>query len=350
MAARLKNLSIRELETRLNEMGEPSFRMSQIMRWVYQKNLVDFAGMNNVAKPTRAALAREFSLAGMPALRQLVSANRDAIKFEFGLLDSEESVESVLLFDGKRRTACLSSQLGCGLGCVFCATGTMGLVRNLTQDEILGQLIGINDHLAASGDIPVTHIVFMGMGEALSNFAAFKSSCEIIMHPDGFHLSGKRITVSTAGVVPSIDRLLRDGPSVNLAISLNTYCDEKRDRLMPVNKTYPIADLIAAAKRFRNRSELDLTFEYVVCEGENDGPEAVKELCRLLGGLACKVNVIPLNPNAGYEGRGPAPDKAWEFADRLFKKGIVATVRTSRGRDIDGACGQLVTGRRPVTP
>lgn len=342
---RLKNLPITRLRQRLADLGEPRFRTDQILRWVYRKRIDSFDAMTNISKVTKEKLNNAFSLQKMAVDTCLVSKNSDAVKFGFKLIESDDIVESVLLIDGKRRTACLSSQLGCGLNCSFCATGAMGFVRNLTLDEVLGQLVGINDYCAGNNDTLVTHIVFMGMGEALSNFDVFSAACAVISDNDCFVLSPHRITVSTAGVIPSIERLEREGPAVNLAISLNGHSNDQRGRYMPVNRTYPIEALVAAAREFAAGGERELTFEYVVIPGENDTAAAVKALTSLLHGISCKVNCIPINANPAHIGSTPSFEAVQAFADALFARGILATVRRSRGDDIDGACGQLA-GKR----
>ncbi len=336
----LKNLTPGQVEDVLSERGEPKFRSGQIMKWLYQKRVDSFDQMTNVAKSTREKLSREFTVRKLPAAARVTSKRGDAIKFGFGLHESDTIIESVLLYDRNRRTACLSSQLGCGLGCVFCETGKQGFTRNLTLEEITGQLIGINDYLESRGDKPVTNIVFMGMGEALSNFAVFRQAIEIFMARDAFNLGGRRITVSTAGVVPSIDRLIQEDLNLGLAISLNTYSNEKRDMIMPVNTTYPIESLVDAARRYFDATGRRVTFEYVVIQGENDTPEAARALVKYLRNVTCKINVIPIN-SLDNSLRPPSVEKLQAFAEMLRSYGLGVTVRTSRGRDISGACGQL---------
>ncbi|MBN2189237.1 MAG: 23S rRNA (adenine(2503)-C(2))-methyltransferase RlmN [Chitinispirillaceae bacterium] len=339
---RLKNLPLEKLRGAITGLGEPAFRAQQVIKWVYQKRVGSFDEMNNISKATRQKLAEQFTIEKLKTAAVLVSKNNDAVKFGFTLVGSPYVAESVLLIDGGRRTACLSSQLGCGLGCTFCETGRLGFIRNLTQEEIVGQIIGINDYLYGKKDKPVTNIVFMGMGEALSNFGNFKSSVGIIMDNDCFAIGGRRITVSTAGVVPSIERLMREGLNVGLAISLNEYSDRRRDAIMPINRKYPMGSLVSIAKRYFEKTGRRVTFEYVVVEGENDTPEAEQALIKLLRGVTCKVNLIPVNPvSGGSAGVPPSRRRLMEFADRLFKSAITATIRTSRGQDICGACGQL---------
>ncbi len=341
---RIKNLPPSELEhIVVTELGLQRYRADQILGWIYRKRVDSFEQMTTIGKPLRAALSERFVLGKLDCVSRRVSGAADAVKFGFRLEESDDVVESVLLIDRRRRTACLSSQLGCGLGCTFCATATMGFVRNLTQSEVIEQLIGINDYLVETGDKPVTHVVFMGMGEALSNYSVFGTCCEIIVAEYGFGLAARRVTVSTAGVVPSIERLMHEGPAVNLAISLNSYSDELRSKYMPVNTTYPIAQVVAAGRRFTEQTKRGLTFEYVVMHGENDTPEALRMLSRLLQGVPCKVNCIPVNPTSTGVGERPPYDEVLRFVQALHDRGITATARRSRGDDIDGACGQLCT-------
>lgn len=338
----LKNLSLAQLGERLGELGEPRFRARQLAKWVYQKRVDRFDQMSNMPKTTRAKLGERLTIEKLRCPAVLESKEGDAVKFGFAAVGPEpHTIESVLLYDGKRRTACLSSQLGCGLGCTFCTTATMGLIRNLSLAEVVGQLIGINDYLASHGDKLLTHVVFMGMGEALSNFEVFASCCEIITSQDCLGLANRRVTVSTVGVVPSVQRLIDRGPPVNLAISLNTYADEQRSALMPINRSYPIASVVEVARRYVAAGRGALTFEYVVMPGENDTPQAVNALVKMLHGIPCKVNCIPLNPGPGEAGPSTSLGEVKAFADALHRKGITATVRRSRGRDIQGACGQL---------
>ena len=337
----LKNLPLPALAKAITDLGEPAFRAKQVYKWLYQKRVSSFDEMANVSRETRKKLAEHFTVEKLFVAAVLESAEKDAVKFGFKVADSEYLIESVLLIDGARRTACLSSQLGCGLGCQFCETGALGLIRNLTQAEILGQLIAINDYQAGRKDKPVTNIVFMGMGEALSNYENFLSSLEIINDEDAFCIGARRITVSTAGVVPSVRRLMEQDIPIGLAISLNACNNAVRDKIMPVNKKYPIESLVEIAGEYFEKTGRPVTFEYVLMEGETDGDEAVAALSSLLGKIVCKVNVISLNPSRYGEAKGPSFKKTEEFVQKLFDKGLNATLRRSRGQDIMGACGQL---------
>jgi 23S rRNA (adenine2503-C2)-methyltransferase len=271
----------------------------------------------------------------------LESKQGDAVKFGFVLPDLSGVVESVLLIDDDRRTACISSRLGCGLGCTFCETGKMGFTRNLTQEEILGQLVGINDFQVSRDDRVVTNIVFMGMGEALSNFDNFRSALSIIMNEDAFNIGARRITVSTAGVIPSIERLMEENLTIGLAISLNAWNNQLRSQYMPINDRYPIEMLVRIAKTYHNRTGRRVTFEYVVIDGVTNTSEAVNALESYLGGFPCKVNLIPLNPGGSMAVGEPGIAAVIQFSEQLHERGLAATVRRSRGQDIMGACGQL---------
>ncbi|MBD3319751.1 MAG: 23S rRNA (adenine(2503)-C(2))-methyltransferase RlmN [Chitinivibrionales bacterium] len=340
MQLSFKNLTIPQLKDAFSTLGEPSFRWKQVLKWVYQKRVDRFDQMSNVSKKTRQVLAGHFRLFKLDVSNLLISRKNDAAKFGFRLRDNA-IIESVLLYDKNRRTACISSQLGCGLGCTFCETGKMGFFRNLSQEEILGQLIGINDYLESRGDKLLSNIVFMGMGEALSNYANFRAAVEIIMDENGFCFGGRKITVSTAGVVPSIKRLMKENLNLGLAISLNSWNNKSRSRIMPVNRKYPIETLIKIAQEYFQTTGRRVTFEYVVIEGHNDGNDAVEGILRLLNGVTCKINLIPANPCSAYGDISSSERKISDMAQKLSAGGINATIRKSRGRDICGACGQL---------
>jgi len=342
---RFKNIPLHEIAARIVAIGEKKFRAQQIISWVYEKRVATFDAMRNITGDLKEKLKQHFILAKLNSNTIIESKYGDAVKFGFETASGDYIIESVLLIDGDRRTICLSSQLGCGLGCVFCETGKMGLIRNLTQEEIVGQYIGVNDYLISKGDKPITNIVFMGMGEALSNFDTFLNSLAIFMHEDIYNIGGRRITVSTAGVVPSIERLLKEKLNIGLAISLNSYSNELRDQLMPINKKYPIESVVAIARRYATETGRTVTFEYVVIDGKTNTPEALLAIQKCCGGFDCKINLIPLNPSTGSTLVGPDDEGLQKFADALERKGITATIRRSRGQDIWGACGQLA-GKR----
>lgn len=337
----ITNLTIEELQEELATMGEPGFRIKQVIKWVYQKRVNSFNDMRNVPKTLHEKLKERYSVEKMVVKYLLESNKGDAVKFGFETGEDDGVVESVLLYDGKRRSLCISSQLGCALGCVFCETGRMGFIRNLTQQEILGQIIGANDYLTSHNDKLVTNIIFMGMGEALLNYDNFISSLKIIMHDDCFGMRGRRITVSTAGVIPAIEKFLKEDMKMGLAFSLNTYSNEERNRIMPVNKMYPIETLIEAAGDYYKKFGERVTFEYVLMHGENDTEEAAEALKRQLGRVPCKINLIPVNPYTGGTIGAPDEESLNTFARTLSDSGLCVTVRKSRGLDICAACGQL---------
>jgi 23S rRNA (adenine2503-C2)-methyltransferase len=341
----IKDLTLPDLSKAVIGLGEPAFRAQQMTKWLYQKRVDSFDAMPNVSKASRQKFKEHFTIEKMPVVAVLESKDGDAVKFGFAATGSEWTIESVLLIDNDRRTACLSSQIGCSLGCLFCETGTLGFIRNLSQAEILGQLIGINDYLELKNDKLVTNIVFMGMGEALSNFDNFRSSLAVIMSEDAFTIGSRRITVSTAGVIPSIRKLMEEDLSIGLAISLNSYNNTERSRIMPINKKYPIESLVDVASDYFEKTGRPVTFEYVLIEDENDSVEAMKDLARHLSRIVCKINVIPVNPSKYGDHRNPSDDKVQRFAQGLYDLGLTATVRKSRGKDIKGACGQLTASR-----
>jgi len=341
---RLKNLSLSQIEEFVVGLGGKKFHGRQIYKWIYQKRLSCFDDMTNMAKPFRAQLQRCACIDKLEPRRVIESRFGDAVKFGFKLCESEHIAESVLLIDDNRRTACISSQLGCALGCSFCETGKLGFIRNLTQEEIIGQLIGINDYLISKGDKLITNVVFMGMGEALSNYNNFLSSLSIIMAEDGLNIGARRITVSTAGVIPSIEKLMKEDLTIGLAISLNAWNNELRNSYMPINRKYPIEQLVEIAKKYHNKTGRRVTFEYVLINGITDTSDAAAALHKLLGGFPCKINLIPVNPAGNKEYDSPNESQVVRFSEELHRRGLAATIRRSRGQDISGACGQLTGG------
>lgn len=337
----ITNLTLQQLQQTLQEMGEPGFRFKQIVHWLYKKRVDSLDAMRNVAKSTRQKLQEKYTVEKLPLCYLLESKNNDAVKFGFQVGTEGDIIESVLLYDGKRRSLCVSSQLGCALGCVFCETGNMGYIRNLTQHEILGQLIAANDYLAGHSDKLVSNIIFMGMGETLLNYDTFLPALEIIMDERCFSIGGRKITVSTAGIVPAIEKLIQEKLNIKLAISLNAYSNDQRNAIMPINKQYPIEDLIKVAKSYYKKLSRRITFEYVLIQGENDTEEAVVALTGLLKKVPCKINLIPLNPYTNSSLKASEEEQLNKFAKQLAENGLYVTVRKSRGQDISGACGQL---------
>ena len=324
-------------------IGAEPFRARQLWHWIYHRGVTDFAAMSNLAKGFRQSLAERYELRRPEVARGLASADGTR-KWLLRFADGQEA-ETVHIPEAERGTLCVSSQVGCTLNCAFCHTGTQRLVRNLDAAEIVGQVMLARDAL---GEWPspaegrqLTNIVLMGMGEPLYNYANVAAALKIIMDPEGLAVSRRKITLSTAGVVPMIARVGAE-LGVNLAVSLHAVTDELRDRLVPLNKKYKIAELLDACRTYPGSSNARrITFEYVMLKGVNDSPAEARELVRLLKGIPAKVNLIPFNPwpGAPYECSTDAAIAA--FSDIVFAAGYSAPVRAPRGRDILAACGQL---------
>jgi 23S rRNA (adenine2503-C2)-methyltransferase len=337
--ANLVGLLPAELEALAVESGHSRFRGRQLAVWMYRKAVLDLAAMTDLPKEFRAALG-ERAVPLAPQVERVTPSQDGSRKLVFRLED-EELVSAVLMPDDDRLTLCLSTQVGCGFGCAFCLTGTMGVERNLTSAEIVGQLLVANS-LAPAGQ-RVTHMVFMGMGEPLANLAAVVRAIRIFTDPRlGFGYSPRRITVSTVGLVAGIDRLGAEGLGVNLAISLHAASDEVRSRLMPVNRSWDLSALMAAVRRYPLAARQQVFFEYVLLDGVNDAPEDAARLARLVRGVPAKVNLIPFNDWDGSAFRRPPLPRILAFQAALLKAGLTTTVRWSKGEDIGAACGQLL--------
>jgi 23S rRNA (adenine2503-C2)-methyltransferase len=312
--------------------GDPPYRTRQIMPRLWQRPVTDWSAATDLPHDLRQALDREFPLA-RPVLERLQRSVDGTVKFLWQL-DRDTAVESVLIPEGRRRTACISSQYGCAYGCVFCATGRMGFQRHLTPWEITAQVRELV--LAEQFDTP-THVVFMGMGEPLHNWAAVDRALTILNDPEGLGIGARRITVSTIGLVPQLKQLARRPEQFKVALSLHSPSSAGRRRLMPVERKYPLEKVLDAMRSFRKR----ITFEYVMIAGENDAESDAVELARIARSLGALVNLLPLHPG-GAPGIDPtAPRRRHQFAARLRSLGARATIRRSRGLDISGACGQL---------
>lgn len=333
----LKALSSRELDSFSLEKGLPAFRARQLRHWIYGEYAASIQDITEFSKDLRERLSRQAFISNLKVADRQISMDGTE-KFLFGLED-EETVESVLISDKDRLTLCISSQVGCAMGCRFCLTGKLGLKRNLEAYEIADQIISVNRLIPP---LRLTNIVLMGMGEPLSNF---ENIVEALWRITGLiKISPRRITLSTSGIVPNILELPRKAPMVNLAISLNATTDEVRDRIMPVNKIYPIRKLLEACRRYPLPPGRRLTFEYVLLKDLNDTPEDARRLVGLLKRIPSKVNLIPFNP---YEGSGferPKEETVLNFQKILVDSNIAALVRKSKGQDILAACGQLKAG------
>ncbi len=339
----LVGLSRDALAAEMKAIGAEPFRARQLWHWIYNRGATDFSAMTSLSKAFRAELAARY-VVGRPAVARALQSVDGTRKWLLRFADGQE-VECVHIPEEDRGTLCVSSQVGCTLTCKFCHTGTQRLVRNLTAAEIVGQVMLARDALgewpSPQDDRQLTNIVLMGMGEPLYNYDEVATALKIVMDHEGLSLSRRKITLSTSGVVPMIERCGRE-LGVNLAISLHAVTDELRDVLVPLNKKYPIAVLLEACRNYPGSSNARrITFEYVMLKGVNDSPAEAKELVRLLKGIPAKVNLIPFNPwpSAPFERSSDAAIKA--FSDIVNAAGYSSPVRTPRGEDIMAACGQL---------
>lgn len=328
----------------LIDHGAKPFASRQIMQWLYKHYTFDPALFSNLSHKIRQLLADEFDWS-LPEVDTLLASNDGSYKF---LLKTHDHyiIESVLMPTEKRTTLCISSQVGCKMGCTFCQTGKMGFSRNLSMGEILSQLIIANRHLKDVGlDREVTNIVFMGMGEPLDNYDQVIEACNVMIDNFYFNLARRRVTVSTSGLVPEILKLAEDSP-VSLALSLHTTNDEERSSIMPVNRKYPLAVLKEALLQYQEKSGNDITFEYVMIDGKNDSIQHAKQLIKYLDGLRAKLNLIPLNHFPGSDMHSSSAERLKAFQAYLHQRSYPAPIRYSKAQDISGACGQLAAKRQ----
>jgi 23S rRNA (adenine2503-C2)-methyltransferase len=310
-----------------------------VYRWFYQSLATRFEEMLNLPKPLRHKLAQAADLRRLAPLEDTSSASGLTRKVLFGLPDGE-TIESVLMLYDRRQTACVSTQVGCPVGCRFCATGQGGYVRNLTPGEIIEQVLYFARELRESGR-SVSNVVLMGMGEPLLNYEAMWQAVETLTDPRGYNLGARRITVSTAGVVPGINRLAEERLQVGLAVSLHASNDELRKTLVPLARRYPLSDLLAACRSYAEHTGRRVTFEYALAHNVNDSLQQARQLAHLLSGLLCHVNLIPLNPTADCPWEPSAQDRLLAFHRELQRLRIGSTIRLRRGIDIEAGCGQL---------
>lgn len=339
----LLGMSPEALECYFSSLGEKPFRARQLLQWIYQRDVTDFALMTDLSRQLRERLTSAAEVRPPEILSEQKSAD-GTIKWLLSL-PGGSAVETVFIPEPDRATLCISSQVGCMLNCTFCSTAMQGFSRNLTAAEIIGQ-VWLADRRIGNrtvGNRRISNVVFMGMGEPLLNLDQVGPALELLREDLAYGLAARRVTVSTAGVVPGIDAL-RDFPPIALAISLHAPTDELRSRLVPLNRKYPIAELMAACRRYLescNRKQ-SITFEYTMIDDVNDSPEVARRLRRLLSNLPAKVNLIPFNPYPGTPFRCSSMDKMLKFQEILRESGMIATLRRTRGDDIDAACGQLV--------
>ena len=347
MTANLLDYDLEGLAAFCEGLGEKRFRATQLFRWIHQKGASDFGQMTDLARSLREKLAGSAHIQGPKVVSRHDSAD-GTIKWLFDV-GAGDVIEAVFIPETDRGTLCISSQAGCAVGCRFCSTGHQGFSRNLTTGEIVSQLWFaehfLRQHLGRQERV-ISNVVMMGMGEPLQNYSQLVPALRVMLDDHGYGLSRRRVTVSTSGVVPMIDRLAKDCP-VALAVSLHAPQDALRDNLVPLNKKYPIAELLQACARYQASAPRDfITFEYCMLDGVNDQPEHARQLVALMqnhsaGGLSCKFNLIPFNPFPASGLKRSAMPQVAAFAKILMDAGIVTTVRKTRGDDIDAACGQL---------
>jgi 23S rRNA (adenine2503-C2)-methyltransferase len=333
----LLDLTPAEMEALAESLGAPRYRGRQLAQWIFVKGVTDLDAMSDLPRDFRAALAGQARLE-LPEVERRTPSQDGSQKLVLRYGDGAR-VQSVLMPDGDRLTLCVSTQVGCGFGCAFCVTGTMGLERNLSAGEIVAQVMVARRGLGPGERI--THVVYMGMGEPLANYTATVKSLRLLTDPQAFGFSPRRITVSTVGLVTGIERLAKENLKVNLAISLHATSNEIRDRIMPVNRGFAIEELLAACRRFPLPFRQRMTFEYVLLEDVNESVEDARRLVRLLKGIRAKINLIPFNDWEGSGFARPPLPRILAFQAVLLEHGIIATIRWSKGEDIGAACGQL---------
>ncbi len=345
----LLDLSLNELTAYLADLGQPAYRARQVWEWIYQRYAGSFAEMTNLPKNLRAQLIERATVAPLSLQVETLSLDQDTQKVLFRLPDGQ-TIETVLMLYDKRRTLCISSQVGCAMGCTFCATAQNGLARNLTAGEIVAQVLYFARYLNDPALPPamnvtrpthVTNIVLMGMGEPMHNYDNVWTALRRLTDPDAFGLGARHITLSTVGLVPMIDRMADEGLQIGLAVSLHAPDDELRTRLVPINKGYSVDDVLAAVQRYIDKTGRRVTFEYALMRGINDSPALAQEMAVKLAPLLCHVNLIPLNPIPDSPYQPTSDEDTARFAQILRDAGVATTVRLRRGIEIDAGCGQL---------
>ncbi len=334
------------LEAELEERGQERFRARQIFGWIYRRGVTNIDAMTDLPRGLRASLASDFILT-TPEIVARERSSDGTEKFLLRLTDGRQ-IESVFIPDTPAMTFCISTQVGCAMACAFCLTGKMGLVRNLTAGEIAGQVRVLADALNMRDR--AFNIVLMGMGEPLHNYDETMKALRILADEHGLAVPPRRVTLSTVGLLPALERLAHEPLMPNLAISLHAPTDALRGDLVPINRKYGIAEIVEACKRFPLRRRSRITFEYVLLAGVNDSPEDARRLAKLIAGIKAKINLIPLNAAAGIPFERPSEDAVDRFARILAERGITVSVRKSRGRDIRAACGQLIVEGQKKSP
>jgi 23S rRNA (adenine2503-C2)-methyltransferase len=333
------DLSLADLTQFVAAHGHPAYRAKQIWQAVYRDLAASADAITTIPKTLRERLGAEFSFSTLAPITEAKSSDHQTRKLLFQLPDGKR-VEAVLMGYEKRRTTCISTQAGCAMGCVFCATGQMGFLRHLSAGEIVEQVLWFARELKQRDD-RLTNIVVMGMGEPFHNYEATLAAMDRLNDPDGFNFGARRMTISTVGLAPMIERFAEEQRQVNLAVSLHAATDDLRTELLPINKKYPLAVLFAAVRKYYAVTRRRVTFEWALIQGKNDTPEQARALVKLAHDLPCHVNVIPLNPTRDYTGRAATRERAAAFKAVLEKHGLPCTIRVRRGIDINAGCGQL---------
>ena len=348
MKKSIHDLTLDEISQLMEEWGEPAYRAKQVWQSLYRNFASSADELTTLPKPLRQRLEDEFLFQPLEEVTVQVSSDLYTRKYLFSLPDGN-TIETVLMFYEKRRSVCISTQVGCAMGCPFCATGMGGLKRNLTPGEIVAQALYVARWLAMPEDgssptqrpTTLTHIVLMGMGEPMANYNNVWKALRILTDKQGFGLGARKITLSTVGIVPGIRKMAREPLQINLAISLHAPTDKLRNKLVPINRRYPLDELMDAVREYIRLTNRRVTFEYALMRGINDDLRQADLLADLLSGLLAHVNLIPLNPVPGSPFQPSKPERASAFLERLRKRGISATMRLRRGTDIEAGCGQL---------
>jgi len=340
------DLDFEALSQALTELGQQKFRAKQIWSGLYEHLYEDFSQFSNIPAGLRAALAEQFRLNALNPRASLRSKDHLTEKTLFELPDNLR-IETVLMRYEERNSLCISTQVGCPMGCVFCATGQMGFQRGLSAGEIIAQVIHAQRLLQAEGK-KITNIVYMGMGEPFLNYDATMASLRRLIDPTGLNFGARRITVSTVGIIPKIEKFSHEGLQVNLAVSLHSADNEHRSQIVPANRIYPLKNLISACRAYTDETHRRISFEYALINDLNDSPAAAYQLAGLIKGMLCHVNLIALNPSKAYPLQGSGRDKVQAFADTLSERGIPVTVRLRRGIEIQAGCGQLASSQNSL--
>ena len=341
------DLDLDQLKEYFREIGEPVYRATQLWSAIYTQLVAEPDQVSSLPKPLRTRLQQDIIFSHLNPIERVVSSDAETVKTLFSLPD-EARVETVLMHYDVRETLCISSQAGCAMGCVFCATGQLGFHRNLSTGEIVEQVVHYARELA-SLDRNVTNIVVMGMGEPFHNYDAVMAAIKRLNDPKCMNIGARRFTISTVGIVPMIKRFADENSQVNLAVSLHAANDTLRNKLIPFNRKYPLQELIPACRDYVEQTGRRLSFEWALINGINDTPEHAQELAALIKGMICHVNVIPLNPTPIYPGAPTSADKALEFKRTLEESGITCTIRMRRGVDIKAGCGQLAARHAAIS-